>query len=87
MRSRGIVVYLQAPIETLLTRTHRDRSRPLLQDGDRRAKFEEILKARDPLYRATADVIVVTDHRSPLTVAQEIAAKIQGLELDENAAG
>lgn len=87
MRTRGTVVYLQAPIETLLTRTHRDRSRPLLQDGDRRAKFEEILKARDPLYRATADVIVVTDHRSPLTVAQEIAAKIQGLELDENAAG
>ncbi|MBI3898757.1 MAG: shikimate kinase AroK [Gammaproteobacteria bacterium] len=85
LRSRGIVVYLQAPIETLLARTHRDRNRPLLQDGDRRAKFEEILRVRDPLYRAAADIIIITDHRSPSAVAQEIVTKIQALKGNESA--
>lgn len=73
---RGIVVYLQASIETLLARTQRDRSRPLLQNGDRRAKFEQILREREALYRATADMVVGTDQRSPQAVAQEIAAKL-----------
>ena len=87
LRRRGIVVYLQAPIDTLLMRTQRDRHRPLLQQGDRRAKFEEILRVRDPLYRETADVIVITDHRAPLAVAQEIVAKIEALQRHENATG
>jgi shikimate kinase len=87
LRHRGTVVYLQAPIDTLLARTQRDRLRPLLQKGDRRAKFEEILRARDPLYRETAHVAVVTDHRSPATVAQEIVAQIEALQRNENAAG
>lgn len=86
LHQRGVVVYLQAPIETLLARTQRDRHRPLLQQGDRRAKFEEILRTRDPLYRETAHVIVVTDHRAPTAVAQEIVAKIEALTGNENAA-
>lgn len=73
---RGVVVYLQASIDTLLARTQRDRSRPLLQDGDRRAKLEQILREREALYRDTADIIVATDQRSPQAVAQEIAAKL-----------
>lgn len=73
---RGVVVYLQASIETLLTRTQRDRARPLLQDGDRRAKFEQILREREAIYRAAADIVVSTDQRSPQAVAQEIAARL-----------
>lgn len=84
LASRGIVVYLQAPIDTLLARTHRDRARPLLQDGERRAKFEEIMKVREPLYRATADIVAVTDHRAPSLVALDIAAKIRTWQRDEN---
>jgi shikimate kinase len=79
LKERGIVVYLQAPIETLLSRTQRDRHRPLLQHVDRRAKFEEILNVRDPLYRETADIIITTDHRSPQAVAQEIQEKMEAL--------
>jgi len=76
---RGIVVYLQASIDTLLARTQRDRSRPLLQNGDRRAKFEQILREREAIYRAAADIVVGTDQRSPQAVAQEIAAKLSEL--------
>lgn len=84
LRSRGAVVYLQAPIETLVARTSRDRNRPLLQDGERRAKFEDIMRIRDPLYRATADITVLTDHRSPGAVAHEIASKVRSLQRHEN---
>lgn len=80
LRTRGTVVYLHAPIDTLLARTQRDRSRPLLLDSDRRTKFEEIMSARETIYRETADVIVITDQRSPQGVAQEIADKLKLLQ-------
>ena len=73
---RGVVVYLQASIDTLLARTQRDRSRPLLAHGDRRAKLEQIVREREALYRTTADIVVNTDQRSPQAVAQEIIAKL-----------
>lgn len=85
LRTHGTVVYLHAPIDTLLARTHRDRNRPLLQENDRRAKFEEIMRAREAIYRATADVIVTTDQRSAQSVAQEIADKVRRLPTHANA--
>jgi len=85
LRTRGTVVYLSAPIDTLLARTHRDRNRPLLQDSDRRATFEQIMRSRDAIYRDTADVVVTTDQRSPQNVAQDIADKLRGLKSHANA--
>ncbi len=85
LKKRGIVVYLQAPIDALVARTHRDRSRPLLREGERRVKFEEIMRVREPLYLSTADVVAVTDHRAPPIVAHEVAAKIRSWKGDENA--
>lgn len=84
LRERGVVVYLHAPIDVLLQRTRRDRSRPLLQAGDRRLKIEEIMKTRDPIYRETADIVVDTAHRPPLKVAREIVEKISTLQSSEN---
>lgn len=86
LHSRGVVVYLHAPLETLLLRTRRDRRRPLLQTADRRSTLEGILKAREPVYRQTADIVVETSHRSPASVAREIARKLEALNIDENAA-
>lgn len=74
---RGFVVYLAADIDTLVERTRRDRNRPLLQNTDRRQKFEELMAERDPLYRAEADMVVDTDHRSAKTVAKEIVDRLQ----------
>lgn len=85
LKSRGTVVYLQASVATLVARTQRDRGRPLLQVGKRRAKFEQIMSVREPLYVEVADVIVLTDRRSPAAVAQEIVARIQAPESHENA--
>jgi shikimate kinase len=87
LKSRGIVVYLQAPIDTLLSRTQRDRHRPLLRDGERRTKFEDIMRVREPLYLSTAHIIAATDHRAPPIVAQEIASKIRVWQRNANLAG
>lgn len=80
LRNRGTVVYLQAPIATLVARTHRDRNRPLLRDGERRTKFEEIMTIRGPLYLEIADIIVAADQRAPATVTQEIVTKLRSLQ-------
>ncbi len=86
LRERGTVVYLHAPLETLLARTHRDKNRPLLQTADRRQTLKEILAVRDPLYREAAHLIVETDHRPPMMVAREIARRLAALSAHENTA-
>ncbi len=58
LKARGTVVYLAADIDTLAQRTRRDRARPLLQTADRRQRIDDLMKEREPLYRATADVTV-----------------------------
>jgi shikimate kinase len=83
LRERGIVVYLCAPLDTLVERTQKDRNRPLLQNTDRREKLAEILRVRDPLYRETAHIVVHTARRSPLSVAREIATEVKKLETDD----
>ncbi len=87
LKSRGVVVYLQAPIDTLLSRTQRDRNRPLLRDGERRTKFTDIMRIREPLYLSTAHIVAATDHRAPPIIAQEIANKIRVWQRNANLAG
>ena len=84
LQSRGTVVYLHAPIDTLLTRTHRDRDRPLLQTDDPRRTLEKIIEAREPIYRQTADIVIETAHRSPANVAREIAKQLEAFQSHEN---
>lgn len=80
LRDRGVVVYLSAPIETLLERTARDRHRPLLQTPDRRKTLEEILRIREPLYRETAHLVVKSSTRAPTLVAREIIRQLEGVD-------
>ena len=84
LKTKGLVVYLHASIDILYQRTRRDRNRPLLNDTDRRAKLEEIMESRDPLYRDVADLVIETDKRPARSVAIEIVDKIESLN-HENA--
>ena len=84
LRDRGSVVYLRAEIDILVERTRRDRNRPLLQTPDPRAKLEEIMRVREPLYRATAHVIIETDRRNPQMVARDVADNLKSLWQNEN---
>lgn len=54
LRARGLVIYLESTVDEILRRTQTDRTRPLLQATDRRARIEELLRQRRPLYESTA---------------------------------
>lgn len=77
LRNRGTVIYLYATIDQLLARTAKDRNRPLLQTADPRGRLEELLAARDALYRETADIMVDTGGCTVRTAVREILAKIR----------
>src|SRR5690625_561494 len=77
MRGSGFVCYLAAAVDQLVERTARDKKRPLLQVENPRQKIVDLLAERDPLYRQVADFVVVTDRRSPRTVAQEIVQLVE----------
>jgi shikimate kinase len=77
LAARGTVVFLDTTIEQQLERTRRSRHRPLLAGTDRRAKLEELARAREPLYRSIAAVTIRTDGRAPSAVAGDIARALQ----------
>ncbi len=76
LATRGLVIYLHCSPEQQYQRTARDRGRPLLQDGDPRARLRELMEQRDPLYRQTADIIVSTERRNASAVVREITRKL-----------
>jgi len=72
LAERGQVIYLHASVDQQLSRTRRDRSRPLLQTDDPRRRLEELMAVREPLYRETADRVINTDTKRVRDVVHEI---------------
>ena len=77
LKTRGTVIYLSANIEQLLKRTQRDRHRPLLQTEDPRAKLEELMRVREPLYREVADIVLETDNSSIRNAVNRIIQQLK----------
>jgi shikimate kinase len=71
LRSRGVVICMHAPIETILQRTMHASHRPLLQVENPEQRLRELYAQREELYRRTG-TMVLTDKR-PL---REIAAHV-----------
>jgi len=57
LKSRGFVIYLNAGAGQLYNRLRYDKTRPLLQTDNPKAKLKSLLTAREPLYLETADWI------------------------------
>lgn len=75
VKERAVSIWLDADLDTLVDRTARKRStRPLLKDGDLRAKLELLMRERAPIY-AEADHRIESSARPP----EEIAVTIQTL--------
>ena len=77
LHDRGTVVYLRANPEELAQRTRHDRSRPLLQTSDPRARLRELFRQRDPLYRQAAHFIIETGRPSPGLLAQLVLTQLE----------
>lgn len=72
---RGIAVWLDSDIETLVTRTARRGHRPLLNTGDPREVLSRLKVERDPVY-AEAPIHVFTDQAPHHTTALHILEAI-----------
>ena len=81
MQRRGFVVYLRVGVDAQLKRLGRDRSRPLLQRGDREQVLADLAAAREPFYLEVADLMLDTDSLSPgaatSTLSQLLATQWQ----------
>jgi shikimate kinase len=77
---RGTVIYLDIPPLVLWERTRYDRNRPLLQVADPRALIEEIHRARDPLYREIADIVVEGGRGNPAAMANQVEKALDAFD-------
>jgi shikimate kinase len=79
MRRTGRVIWLTANLDTIWTRMQSDaaegRPRPALTVGGR-AEIEELLRVREPLYRACAEFSVETANRTTEEIVQQIVSRI-----------
>jgi shikimate kinase len=73
LKERGIVVWLDTPLERLVERTRRDKRRPLLRGNDTRAALERLSRERRPLYESIAQLRFCADRLAPRSLAAEIA--------------
>ena len=64
MRSRGKVIYLETPIEIQLSRTLNDKTRPLIENVDKKEVFSALSKERTPIYEELSDIKVPFKDRS-----------------------
>jgi shikimate kinase len=72
LRKSGFVVFLDAPAAEIERRTRFDTSRPLLAGPDRRARIDELLAQRLPLYRETAHLTVRSPARNPRRLVEAL---------------
>lgn len=75
----GVVVYLKSTVHDLWQRTRHDRSRPLLQTADPRAKLKELYEQRDPLYTQMADLVLPTGKQSVHSLVLQLQQELKHL--------
>lgn len=83
LRRLGTVVWLDGNEEILFERATRKDDRPLLQTGDPRATFSELLRTRMPLYAKIADLRIDTSKLTCDEVAEVILNRIESLVLSK----
>ena len=76
LKQRGIVIYLNAPVDVQMARTAKDKSRPLLQQPNPRKILQGLYSARDPLYRQVAHIIMPTGHTYPRHMVNQLMQQL-----------
>lgn len=77
LHDHGYVVHLDIDIERQLRRLARDRNRPLLASGDRRAKLTALATQRAALYAEIADLHFDPGDVSVATAAERLCRLLQ----------
>jgi shikimate kinase len=63
LKSSGLVVYLSTHVSQQINRLSHDKSRPLLQSGDREERLTRLAEVRNPLYEQIADLTFRSQNR------------------------
>jgi shikimate kinase len=79
LRNRGTVIYLRATVDDLWRRTRNDKNRPLLQTENPRARLQELLIQRDPLYCETAHLIIDTGEQNVQKLVRQLEQQLSQL--------
>ena len=83
MSSASTVVYLEASLSTLVSRTEGKTKRPLLVGEDVKQVLQEIMAVREPLYREVADITVGSTGDSAKRLAGIVAEKLKTFNTGE----
>lgn len=73
----GVTVFLDVSLTAVVPRVGLNATRPLLL-GNPRQQWLGLMAARRPIYEELATMTVLTDDRTPLEIAQEIASVVSG---------
>lgn len=81
--NRQYTIFLEADPENLFRRVNGDAARPFAfmdidDEDERRQKFLELYKKREPLYKEAASITIQTDGKSPEEIAREILDQLNG---------
>jgi len=76
LESTGIVVYLRTSVSQQIKRLSRDKTRPLLQSGDRREKLTLLAEQRNPLYEEIAQITFQSMNRSLESASEALYQQI-----------
>ncbi|MCK7546004.1 shikimate kinase AroK [Marinobacter bryozoorum] len=76
LKQDAVVVYLKASLDQQIERTRKDRNRPLLQNDDPEGVLRRLFELRDPIYTHLADVVMLTDRKSPRLVVRQILNRL-----------
>lgn len=72
LAEKTTVIYLHASVEQQISRTAKDKQRPLLQVPEPHKVLQSLMEIRDPLYRQIAHLVITTDERHPRFLIQHI---------------
>jgi len=75
VKDRGISVWINADLETLLERVSKKNTRPLLEKGNKEEILKELIDKRYPIY-SQADITVPTSHGMHEVVLRRIMEEI-----------
>jgi 3-dehydroquinate synthase len=85
LKSRGIVIYLRANVNSIMLRVAHDKNRPLLQTADPRRRVEELMAQREPLYREIAQLVIDTGRPNVQSMVQTIMDQLDALAASRRA--
>ncbi len=80
LKENGVIICLTASPETIFKRLQDNSDRPLLRTGNPFERIRELLNFRKPYYEK-ADIMIDTENKTPLRIAEEIIEQIRNMNL------